>query len=218
MCDIRERAAEFEAQHRECIRVLPYEGEDSTVVLKFYVLAGADGIPQSLKITAERCFNALNVKLEWIDLFNDRSPFPPVYSPSEFQTLPLLNAEADAKISKVIKKNLKLFSQHSNITAICPSLKVRNCKQTSIPCIAVYVLGKGCVPLGEDNIRPQIDGYPVDVMDGFWFECTDGLDILDTQRSAKPLKLGVSIGTVQQVCSKGNYIVIMMFIILFAVK
>ena len=196
MCDIRERAVEFEAQHREyCIQVLPYEGEDSTVVVKFYVLAGADGIPKSLKIAAERCFNALNVKLEWIDLFNDPPRFPPVYSPSGFQPLEVVNAEAADEIFKVIDRNLELFDQHSNITAIYPSWKVKDCVQTSIPCITVYVLGKGCVPLGERDIPSEICGYPVDVMDGFWFECINDLDILNSQKSAKPLELGVSIGT-----------------------
>ena len=191
---IHEETLKFEAQHRECIRVLPYKGEYSTVVLKFYVLAGADGIPQSLKIAAEECFNALNVKLEWIDLFNDPPRFPPVYSPSGFPTLALVNAGAATEISKVISRNLELFDGHSNITAVYPSWKVKDCEQTNLPCITVYVLGKGYVPLDEDDIPSEICGFPVDVMDGFWFEC---IGSVDTQEPAIPLKLGVSIGTVK---------------------
>ena len=193
---MRERAAEFEARHRECIRVLLYKEEESPVVVKFYMLAGADGIPKSLKITAERCFNAPNVELKWIDLFNDPPRFLPVYSPSEFQTHAMVDTRAAAEIFKVISSNLELFDRHSNITAIHPSLKIKDWEQTSTPCIAVYVLDKGCVPLGERDIVSEIGGYPVDVVDGFWFECFD-LNILDTQMSDESLEPGISIGTVK---------------------
>ena len=194
---IHQETVKFEAQYRECIRVLPYKGEDSTVVVKFYVLVGADGIPQSLKIAAEECFNRQNVKLEWIDLLNDRPRFPPVYSPSGFPTLAMVDAKAAAEISKVISSNMELFDQHRNITTIHPSWKVKDCEQKKVPCVTVYVLGKGCVPLGEEDIPSEICGYLVDVMDGFWFECIDYLDILRNQEPAIPLKLGVSIGTVK---------------------
>ena len=193
---IHQETQKFEAQHRECIRVLPYKGEDSAVVVKLYVLTGADGISKSLREKAEDCFKAPNVKLEWIDLYNDPPGFLPVYSPSEFQTLAMVDPGAAAEIFKVISSNLESFDQHSNITAIHPSLKVKGWKQTSTPCIAVYVLGKGCVPLGEHGIVSEIGGYPVDVVDGFWSKCFD-LNILDTQKSAKSLEPGMSIGTVK---------------------
>ena len=191
---IHEETLKFEVQYKECVRVLPYEGEDSAVVVKFYVLAGADGISESLRNAAEDCFKAPNVELKWIDLFNDPPRLPPVYSPSGFPTLALVNAGAATEISKVINSNMELFDRHSNITAVYPSWKVKDGEQTNRPCITVYVLGKGCVPLDEDDIPSEICGYPVDVMDGFWFEC---IGSVDTKEPVKPLKLGVSIGTVK---------------------
>lgn len=183
--------AEFKAHFKECKQVLLYKkGKDSAVVT-FYVFAGNGGIPKSLIEEAEERFKELDVEVECIDLFNDPPRVLPVGYPSGFQTLP---TSAAADISKVIRRNLARFSQHSNITGIHPSFKVKDFQQTHTPCIAVYVLGKGCVPLGEHRIPCVIGGFPVDILEGFWFECTDDLVILRPQESRKPLKLGVSIG------------------------
>ena len=197
--------AEFKAHFKECKQVLLYKkGKDSAVVT-FYIFAGNGGIPKSLIEEAEERFKELDVEVECIDLFNDPPRVLPVGYPSGFQTLP---TSAAADISKVIRRNLARFSQHSNITGIHPSFKVKDFQQTNTPCIAVYVLGKGCVPLGEHRIPSKIEGFPVDVLEGFWFECTDDLVILEPQESSIPLELGVSIGMGEIIFCTTNTVVI----------
>ena len=63
-------AIDFEAKHRECVRVLTYT-YDGHVKVKFYVLSGKTGIPETLKAAAQDYFKEMNVKLEWLDLSKD---------------------------------------------------------------------------------------------------------------------------------------------------
>ena len=63
-------AMEFEAKHRECVRVLTYTNDDH-VKVKFYVFSGKYGIPETLKAAAKDFFKEMDVKLEWFDLYKD---------------------------------------------------------------------------------------------------------------------------------------------------
>ena len=68
--DIRAATMMFEAEHEECIRVLPYS-KDGQIVVRFYVCSGESGIPKALKEEAQTFFEDMHVKLEWSDLYND---------------------------------------------------------------------------------------------------------------------------------------------------
>ena len=46
--DIRAATMMFEAEHEECIRVLPYE-KDGQFVVQFYVYSGESGVPKDLE-------------------------------------------------------------------------------------------------------------------------------------------------------------------------
>ena len=59
----------FEAEHGECIRVLPYT-EDVQIVVQFYVFRGESGISKDLTEEAQTFFEDMTVKLEWPDLYN----------------------------------------------------------------------------------------------------------------------------------------------------
>ena len=44
-----------------------------------------------------------------------------------------------------------------------------------IPCVTVYVLGKGKIPAGETDIleMTKLDDYPFDVVEGYFQHCRD---------------------------------------------
>ena len=185
---------EFEAKHRECVRVLTYT-YDGHVRVKLYVLSGKSGIPETLKAAAQDCFTEMDVKLEWLDLYRDADEIikirPLEYS-SDMQQV--LNDSQVNEINKVIFENLHVLVRHHNITAVQPSLKITNYRQTEIPCITLYVLGKGVVPDGEYPFPLTLGSYPVDVVDGIWFRTADLWAPEKAQEQDEVLCLGASIG------------------------
>ena len=187
-------AMEFEAKHRECIRVLTYK-DDGHVKVKFYVFSGKSGIPETLKAAAQDCFKEMDVKLEWLDLYRDADEIlkirPLEYPSGKRQAL---NDSQVNKINKIISENLHVLVRHRNITAVQPSLKITNSKQTGIPCITLYVLCKGVIPDGEGPFPLKLGSYPVDVVDGIWFRTDDVWEPNKAQEQSKVLCLGASIG------------------------
>ena len=187
-------AMEFEAKHRECVRVLTYTDDDH-VKVKLYVLSGKSGIPETLKAAAQDYFKEMDVKLEWFDLYRDADEIlkvrPLEYS-SDMQQV--LNDSQVNEINKVISENLHVLVRHHNITAVQPSLKITNYKQTGKPCITFYVLGKGVVPDGECPFPLTLGSYPVDVVDGIWFRTDDPWTPNRAQEQDEVLCLGASIG------------------------
>ena len=188
--DIKGKTTTFEAEHKECIRVLPYTNASGQVYVQLYVFCDKNGIPEELKEAAQEFFGETGVELRWTNLYNYASNIPNIVS-KDFKQLEVSQANV---ISKIINKNLPVFSKHRNITAIQPSLKVTNSKQTNHPCIRVYVLGKGCIPFGESEIPNAIENYPVDIADGFWMETSDTPKPLTAHKQEKYLRLGASIG------------------------
>ena len=188
--DIKGKTTTFEAEHKECIRVLPYTNASGQVYVQLYVFCDKNSIPEELKEAAQEFFGETGVELRWTNLYNYESNIPNIVS-KDFKQLEVSQANV---ISKIINKNLPVFSKHRNITAIQPSLKVTNSKQTNYPCIRVYVLGKGCIPVGESEIPNVVEDCPVDIVDGFWCETSDTPKPLMAHMQEKYLRLGASIG------------------------
>ena len=188
--DIKGKTTTFEAEHKECIRVLPYTNASGQVYVQLYVFCDKNSIPEELKEAAQEFFGETGVELKWTNLYNYASNIPNIVS-KDFKQLEVSQANV---ISKIINKNLPVFSKHRNITAIQPSLKVTNSKQTNYPCIRVYVLGKGCIPIGESEIPNAVENFPVDIVDGFWLETLDTPKPLTAHEQEKCLRLGASIG------------------------
>ena len=187
-------AMEFEAKHRECVRVLTYT-YDGHVKVKLYVLSGKTGIPETLKAAAQDYFKEMNVKLEWLDLSKDVDEIlkiRPLEYPSGMQQV--LNDSQVNEINKIISENLHVLVRHRNITAVQPSLKITNSKQTGTPCITLYVLCKGVIPDGEGPFPLTLGSYPVDVVDGIWFRTYDPWLPNKAQEQDEVLCLGASIG------------------------
>ena len=187
-------AMEFEAKHRECVRVLTYTNDDH-VKVKFYVFSGKYGIPETLKAAAQDCFKEMDVKLEWFDLYRDADEIlkirPLEYS---FGMQQALNDSQVNEINKTISESLHVLVRHRNITAVQPSLKITNSKQTGTPCITLYVLCKGVIPDGEGPFPLTLGSYPVDVVDGIWFRTYDPWLPNKAQEQDEVLCLGASIG------------------------
>ena len=188
--DIKGKTTTFEAEHKECIRVLPYTNASGQVYVQLYVFCDKNSIPEELKEAAQEFFGETGVELRWTNLYNYASNIPNIVS-KDFKQLEVSQANV---ICKIINKNLPVFSKHRNITAIQPSLKVTNSKQTNYPCIRVYVLGKGCIPVGESEIPNAVENCPVDIVDGFWLETIDTPKPLTAHKQEKYLRLGASIG------------------------
>ena len=183
--------------HKECIRVLPCEDTNCQVYVQLYVFCDKNDIPKELKAAAQVFFGETGVKLKWTNLYNYASIKPNIVS-EDFKQLEVSQVNY---IGDIIKRNLPVFSKHRNITAIQPSLKVTNSKQTNNPCIRVCVLGKGCIPFDESEIPNPVENCPVDIVDGFWLETSDIPKPLMAHKQEKYLRLGASIG----VKDKGNF-------------
>ena len=187
-------AMEFEAKHRECVRVLTYTDDDH-VKVKFYVFSGKSGIPETLKAAAQDCFKEIDVKLEWLDLYRDADEILKIRSLEySFGMQQALNDSQVNEINKTISQNLHVLVRHRNITAVQPSLKITNSKQTGTPCITLYVLCKGVIPDGECSFPLTLGSYPVDVVDGIWFRTDDPWQPNKAQEQDEVLCLGASIG------------------------
>ena len=196
--DIREATMMFEAEQEECIRVLPYE-KDGQFVVQFYVYSGESGVPKDLEEEAQQFFKDMNVKLEWSDLYNNSVNVLKVerLEYSFGKPKPLTASQVD-EMNDVIEKNLPELSKHRNITSVQASFKITNSTQIDKPCITIYVLGKGLIPFGESVFPNSFEGYPVDVVNGFWRRAGRFIDtsegLIEGQEQNDVLKLGASIG------------------------
>ena len=196
--NIRAATMMFEAEHEECIRVLPCE-KDGQFVVQFYVYSGESGIPEDLEEEAQQFSKDMNVKLEWSDLYNNSVNVLKVQRLVHSSGKPkTLTASQIDEMNDVIEKNLPELSKHRNITSVQASFKIINSTQTDQPCITIYVLGKGLIPFGESVFPKSFERYPVDVVNGFWRRAGRFIDtsegLIEGQRQNDVLKLGASIG------------------------
>ena len=185
----------FEAEHKECVRVLPYT-KDGQMLVHFYVYNDEYKIPKDLKEEAQKYFNSMNVELEWSDLYNNSVNVLKVqhleYSLSKPKALTASQVE---EMNNVIERNLSVLLKHRNVTSVQASFKIKNSKQTDEPCITIYVLGKGFIPFGESVFPTAFEGYPVDVMNGFWMRAGRYVRCPEAaQEQSDVLCFGASIG------------------------
>ena len=170
---IRNATSKFEAEHEECVRVLPYL-QNGDVEIHLYVCNDRFGIPTELKNAAQAFFGETGWKLTWADLYNDAFNLLKVTSIEYSSEEPKrLEASKVDEIDEIISKHLHVFSNHRNVTALQPSLKVTDSVQTQEACIVAHVLRKGQIPLGESVIPDAIGSCPVDIVNGFCVKITD---------------------------------------------
>ena len=192
---ITDLTKKFEAKHEECIRVLLYRNKDGQVEVHLYVYNGKYGVTEDLRAAAQECFSEMGVNLEWWDLYNKASIVLNVKD-IEYPSGKPERLEADQvdEISEIISRNLHVFGNHRNITAVQPSFKLTGSKQTKEPCITVFVLGKGRIPVGECEIPRTVGDFPVDIMEGFWVHTVEPWEPTEAQKPFDVLSFGASIG------------------------
>ena len=175
--------------------MLSYKDDGGQVYVHLYVYSGKNGISEDLKAAAQECFGKMDVEIKWFDLYNDAATVLNVTSvnyPSG-KSKRLKVSQVD-EVNKIIDENLSLFSRHRNITAVQASFKVSDSKETNDPCIMVYVLGKGHIPIGESEIPRFVGCYPIDIVNGFWIKTLEPLKPNNAQKQSDYLRLGASIG------------------------
>jgi len=192
---IQNAAIKLEADYEECVRVLPYP-QNGEVEIHVYFYSDDSGIPTGLNNAAQALFGQKGWKLRWKDLYNDAFNLlkaTRIKYPSGRPNR--LKASQVDEIDEIINKHLHDFCKHRNVTAVYPSFKVTNSVQTQEACIAVYVLGKGQIPLFESLIPATIGSYPVDVVNGFFVWTNDPYKpIKEAHEQQEFLQLGASIG------------------------
>jgi len=191
---IRNETMKFEAEHEECVRVLPYLN-NGEVEIHLYVYGDKRGIPPKLEKAAQAFFGQKGWKLIWADLYNDAFNLLQITSIEYSSREPKrLEASQVDEIEEIIHNHLHVFSKHRNVTAVQPSFKVTKSVQTEEACIVVYVLGKGQIPMGEKAIPHAIGPYRVDIVNGFCVRTKDPYMPKEAHKQKDFLRLGASIG------------------------
>jgi len=193
-CVIRYDTMKFEADHEECVRVLPYLN-NGKVEIHLYVYGDKSGIPTNLERAAQAFFGQKGWILIWADLYNDAFNLLQVTSIecSSDEPKRLETSQVD-EIEEIINNHLHVFSNHRNVTAVQPSFKITKSVQTEEACIVVYVLGKGRIPMGEKAIPHAIGPYRVDIVNGFCIRTNDPYMPKEAHKQKDFLRLGTSIG------------------------
>ena len=174
-----------------CVRAIPHENpseaaQQKSFIMCLYVDNGNKGVPDDLKQAANEMF--VDYEIEYVDL--QRRPIPQIVThlPASEKT-----KDKDLKdLSKKIEENVHLFENRLNVTAVKASYKIVHSSERDITCVAVFVLGKGRIPVGETDLK-KLDNNPfdvdLDIVEGYFQPCSDKY-----KSYASPLLGGVSIG------------------------
>ena len=184
-----------------CIRAIPYESEDSpSFTMCLYTETNDEKISKKIKMAAKEMFK--NYNIEFHDLL--RRPSSKIFTP--LPTSKKQKGKELADLTRKIDKNLHLFENRMNVTAVQASYKVTDSIEQDKACVRVYVLGKGKIPAGETDIM-KIKEEHGDIFDQAEFDVAEGYHKLTTGSSLKgsalPLEGGVGIG-VQGVNAAGT--------------
>ena len=175
-----------------CIRAIPYESVDGkSLTMCLYMDTNGERIPDEIYDAATEMFK--NYNIEFVDL--PRRSLNMIVS--QLPPLQKRKAKELADLSTTVEKNLHLFENRMNVTAVQASYKVTDSIEQNIPCVTVYVLGKGKIPAGETDIK-KIKEENGDIFDQAEFDVVEGYYKLTSGSSlagyTSPLEGGVAIG------------------------
>ena len=150
-----------------------------------YVNTGGKEIPNDFKDAAHKTFANYEVR------FDD---FHKLHRCKTVTPNSLSEKEREKKLSEVkeaIERILYLFEDWLNVTALQASFKVVNSIEQEIPSVRVFVLEKGCIPVGETEFPKTVEeiGYELDVAEGH-FQPAVGAT---STRPKSPLRGGAQI-------------------------
>ena len=178
------------AANPSCIRAVPHDTnstvgcESPAISLYLYMDTAGRGITNDLREEEKKNFSGYILK--FVDL--ERELLGEYFTPRDWEDE--YKAEEMAKVAQVIEKNLHVFENRLNVTAVYPSYQISNSQETDALCITVSVLGKGITPVGENEFLKTLGEYPLDIVEGY-FSLTRDKTFLS---KASPLHLGVGIG------------------------
>ncbi|XP_028414796.1 uncharacterized protein LOC114537883 [Dendronephthya gigantea] len=192
----RSLALRFTAANPCCVRVIPCEVAQQKSPLTMYIYVNTDGkgVPEDFRESSVKFF--YDFEIEFVDL--QQRPLCKIVT-----QLPAKEKRCDKKLrelGKVIEENLNVFQNRLNVTAVQASYKVEGSIVKNIPCVTVYVLGKGKIPAGETDIleMTKLNGYPFDIVEGYFQLCGD------PKSRTFPLRGGVGIGVEGDEASVGT--------------
>jgi hypothetical protein len=152
--------------------------------------SGNKGVPEELKQAANEMF--VDYEIQYVDL--QRRPLPKIVT--RLPASQKVKHKELKDLSKIIEKNLHVFDNRLNVTAVQASYKVINSSEKDIPCVTVFVLGKRRIPVGESDLR-KLDNNPfgvdLDVVEGYYQPCTNDFDS-KSYGYPKPFLDGIGIG------------------------
>ena len=158
IAETRSLAVQFTQQNPCCVRVVPYgNGDEDTELLTMCVYVHTDyqGIPKEVKKNAEEMFDGY--KIEYVDL--QRRPLSVIVlrHPSSKKQ----KQEKLSDLTRKIEENLHVFEDRLNVTAVQATYKVAKCIEEDIPCVTVFVVGKGRIPAWETEIMQIKEDHDV---------------------------------------------------------
>ena len=174
-----------------CVRAIPYENPNKAAQQKSYIMSlyvdnGSNGVPEDIKKAANDMF--ADYEIEYVDL--QRRPIPQIVT--HLPASKKVNEKDLRDLSTMIEKNLHIFENRLNVTAVQASYKIVHSNKRDIPCVTVFVLGKGNIPVGETDLK-KLDENPfdvdLDVVEGYFQPCSN-----NSGSYAFPLLGGVGIG------------------------
>ncbi len=194
IAEARSLALQFMSANPCCIRVIPYEKSDcegtQSLTMCLYFDIDVKDVPDDVRNAAVEMF--ANYEIEYKNI--QRRPLSMIVT-----ELSSANKQKEiSDLSRKIENNLHLFEKRLNVTAVCASYKVIDSIEKNIPCVTVFVLGKGRVPAGETEIKEikekngdLFDHAEFDVAEGY-YQPSNGPSSLEAHTS--PLQGGVGIG------------------------
>ena len=170
-----------------------YQNKDTqSLTVCLYVDTDGNGVPRHVENAAEEMFASCEIKC--VDL--QRRPLSEVVS-----RLPSCKRKKRKEIfdlSRKIEHNLDVFENRLNVTAVCASYKVTDAVEKEIPCVTVFLLGKGKIPAKETDIQKikkdnshLFDNAEFDVVEGYYRPAYGSSPQMEY---AFPLRGGVGIG------------------------
>ena len=179
-----------------CVRAIPYQVNDNeSTTMCLYVHTGGKEITEDFRERAKKMLASYNV--EFVNL--ERRPLSAnvIPLPSSEKT----KARELSDLAEIIEKNLDIFENRLNVTAVQASYKIANAEETNNLCVTVFVLGKGKIPVGESDFSEveRLNGYPFDIVEGYYMAACSPY-----RSAAFPLHLGVGIGVKGQNSGTGT--------------
>ena len=136
--------------------------------MRLYIDADGKGIPKDVRNAGDKIF--ANYEIEYEDLQEPRLSKIVTELPSSIK-----KTGKNSDLSRKIWENVHVFDNRLNVTAVCASYKIIDCKEVDTPCVTVFVLGKNRIPAGESDIEEikrnkggLFDNAKFDVVEGYF--------------------------------------------------